>query len=361
MTPRRKWGRVYFPPRRRRENRPVPIFVLLLIGAAGARADVDDPVPLDVHRPDVIEFIQQMHDRNGFDVATLTAEFADIRVQPSTLEAMSRPAEKALTWYDYRARFITEQRVDEGIAFWAAHRELLDSTADMRGVPGEIVLGILGVETSFGRITGKYRVLDALATLAFDYPSRSSYFRGELEQLLLLAREESIDPRTVMGSYAGAMGAAQFMPSSYRRYAVDAMGDGHRDLWNDWADVFASIANYLEVHGWASGEPVLAAAEIDQTHAHDLDSRKIELNQTVASLHDRGVRFATTLGPEAPAMLLAAEQPQGIAFRVGFRNFYTLTRYNRSPLYSMAVNDLGAELVKRASAAPQPAAPAAQP
>jgi membrane-bound lytic murein transglycosylase B len=339
------------------------MFAMLLMSllAGRARADVNDPVPLDVHRPDVIEFIQQMHDRNGFDVATLTTEFADIRIQPSTLEAMSRPAEKALTWYDYRARFITEQRIAEGIAFWAAHRELLDSVAEMRGVPGEVVLGILGVETSFGRITGKYRVIDALATLAFDYPSRSTYFRGELEQLLLLSREESIDPRTVVGSYAGAMGAAQFMPSSYRRYAVDAMADGHRDLWNDWADVFGSIANYLQAHGWASGEPVLAEADIDQPHAHDLDTRKIELNQTVASLHDKGVRFATTLGPDAPAMLLAAEEPQGVTFRVGFRNFYTLTRYNRSPLYSMTVNDLGAELVKRASAPPEPAATSAKP
>ncbi|MGH8264507.1 MAG: lytic murein transglycosylase B [Steroidobacteraceae bacterium] len=336
----------------------IPIFLLL---ASAARADVNDPVPLDVHRPDVIEFIQQMHDRNRFDVATLTAEFADIRIQPSTLEAMSRPAEKALAWYDYRARFITEQRLQEGIAFWAAHRELLDSTADLRGVPGEIVLGILGVETSFGRITGKYRVIDSLATLAFDYPARSSYFRGELEQLLLLSREEAVDPRTVVGSYAGAMGAAQFMPSSYRRYAVDATADGHRDLWNDWADVFASIANYLEAHGWASGEPVLAEAEIDQAHAHDLDTRRIELSQTVASLHDKGVRFETTLAPDAPAMLLAAEQPQGITFRVGFRNFYALTRYNRSPLYSMTVTDLGAELVKRASTAPEPAAAAAKP
>jgi membrane-bound lytic murein transglycosylase B len=324
-------------------------------------AEVNDAVPLDVHRPDVIEFIQQMHDRNGFDVGTLTAEFADIRIQPSTLEAISRPAEKALAWYEYRARFITDQRIEEGLVFWAAHRELLDSVAEMRGVPGEIVLGILGVETSFGRITGKYRVIDALATLAFDYPPRSPYFRGELEQLLLLSREEAIDPRTVVGSYAGAMGAAQFMPSSYRRYAVDAMADGHRDLWNDWADVFGSIANYLQAHGWASGEPVLAEAEIDQPHAHNLDTRKIELNQTVASLHDRGVRFQTTLGPDAPAMLLAADEPQGITFRVGFRNFYTLTRYNRSPLYSMVVSDLGAELVRRASAAPQSVAPASKP
>jgi membrane-bound lytic murein transglycosylase B len=310
---------------------------------------VNDPVPLDVHRPDVIEFIQQMHDRHGFEVDTLTNEFADIKIQPATLEAISRPAEKALTWYAYRARFVTDQRIAEGLAFWAAHRELLDSVVESRGVPAEIVLGILGVETSFGRIIGRFRVIDALATLAFDYPPRAAFFRGELEQLLLLSREEEIDPRTVVGSYAGAMGAAQFMPSSYRRYAIDATADGKRNLWSDWADVFGSIANYLQAHGWAGGEPVLAVATIDQPHAHNLDPRKIGLDETVSSLREKGVQFETNLAPDAPAMLIVAEQPDGVAFRVGFRNFYTLTRYNHSPLYSMAVTDLAAELANRAA------------
>lgn len=325
-----------------------PLFLSL-----AAHAGVNDPVPLDVHRPDVIAFIQEMHDRNGFDIDTLTAEFADIRIQPSTLDAINRPAEKALTWYDYRARFINDQRVQEGIAFWAAHRELLDSVAESRGVPGEIVLGILGVETSFGRIVGKYRVIDSLATLAFDYPPRSPFFRGELEQLLLLARDEAIDPRTVLGSYAGAMGSAQFMPSSYRRYAIDATADGKRDLWNDWADIFGSIANYLKVHGWASGEPVLADAEVEPSRAASLGPTKVALDDTVASLRAKGVKFETSLAADAPAMLIVAEQPDHVGYRVGFRNFYALTRYNRSPLYSMAVTDLGAELVRRGTAPPQ--------
>jgi membrane-bound lytic murein transglycosylase B len=325
-----------------------------------AQGAVNDPVPLDVHRPDVIEFIGQMHDKYAFDVDALTNEFADVKIQPATLEAISRPAEKALAWYEYRGRFITDQRIGEGMAFWAAHRELLDSVVESRGVPAEIVLGILGVETSFGRIVGRYRVIDALATLAFDYPPRATFFRNELEQLLLLSREEDIDPRTVVGSYAGAMGAAQFMPSSYRRYAIDATADGKRNLWSDWADVFGSIANYLQAHGWASGEPVLAAATIDQRHAHDLDPRKVALDETVASLREKGVRFDTSLAPDAPAMLNVAEQPDKVSFRVGFRNFYTLTRYNRSPLYSMAVTDLAAELAGRA-AGTAPGAQAATP
>lgn len=341
--------------RQTRESRPglsVLLALLMTFAEHCANAAVNDPVPLDVHRPDVIAFIQEMHDKNAFEVDALTAEFADIRIQPSTLEAISRPAEKALTWYEYRARFITDQRVNEGVAFWAAHRELIDSVVESRGVPAEIVLGILGVETSYGRILGKYRVIDALATLAFDYPPRAAYFRGELEQLLLLSREEDIDPRTVLGSYAGAMGAAQFMPSSYRRYAIDATADGRRDLWNDWADVVASIANYLKEHGWATGEPVLAAAVVKKPEIADLEARRIALDETVKSLREKGVQFETTLGADAPAMLVAAEQSGGMAYRVGFRNFYTITRYNRSPLYSMAVADLGAELVQRGTALP---------
>jgi membrane-bound lytic murein transglycosylase B len=334
---------------------PLPftwLCVLAMTCAKTAAAAANEPAPLDVKRADVAEFITSMHDKYGFDTASLTADFADVRTQPAILDAISRPAEKLLAWYEYRARFVTEQRIAEGAAFWAAHRELIDSTVDARGVPGEIVLAILGVETHYGRNVGKYRVIDALSTLAFDYPPRSAFFRGELEQLLLLAREEAVDPRAVLGSYAGAMGAAQFMPSSYRRYAIDASNDSKRDLWNDWADVFGSIANYLQAHGWASGEPLLADAVIDQPHAHDLDTRPVVLDETVASLHDKGVRFETALPATAPAMLVVAERPEGVAFRVGFENFYTITRYNHSPLYAMAVNDLAVELAAHAAAAP---------
>ncbi len=326
------------------------LFVFSTTGAIAAAAAATDPLPLDVKRADVAQFIASMHDKYGFNAVTLTADFADVRTQPTILDAISRPAEKALAWYEYRSRFVTEQRIAEGTAFWAQHRELLDSTVETRGVPQEVVLAILGVETHYGRNVGKFRVIDALATLAFDYPPRAAFFRSELEQLLLLAREEAVDPRAVLGSYAGAMGAAQFMPSSYRRYAIDASADSRRDLWSDWADVFGSIANYLQAHGWASGEPVITDALIDQPHAHDLDSRPAVLDETVASLHDKGVRFETALPASAPAMLIVAEQPEGVAFRVGFRNFYTITRYNHSPLYAMAVNDLAAQLDARAAA-----------
>jgi membrane-bound lytic murein transglycosylase B len=191
-------------------------------------------------------------------------------------------------------------------------------------------------------------VLDALSTLAFDYPPRSDYFTQELEQFFLLTREDALNPLTTLGSYAGAMGPPQFMPRSIRKFAVDGDSDGRRDLWADWEDILNSIANYFIAHGWKTGEPVIADASIDQSRAHGLDPRKVELNETVASLKNKGVSFETSLGEAAPALLLAADLPERVQFRVGFNNFYVITRYNRSPLYAMAVHDLAAELTKRA-------------
>ncbi|MCI0432931.1 MAG: lytic murein transglycosylase, partial [Gemmatimonadetes bacterium] len=217
-------------------------------------------------------------------------------------------------------------------------------TARAQGVPPEYLVAILGIETYYGRIMGSYRVIDALSTLAFDYPPRSGYFTDELEQYLLLVREESMDALAPVGSYAGAMGAPQFMPRSIRQFAVDGDGDGTRNLWNDWADVLASIANYFRVHGWQPEAPVLMEAEIDQARAHDLDTRRLELNETVGSLREKGVEFETSLPDDAPAMLIAADEPNAVRFRVGLRNFYVITRYNRSALYAMAVHDLAREL-----------------
>ena len=302
---------------------------------------------LDVDRPIVQDFVSRLADRHGFVQTELNSLLAKAQIQQSVLDAMSRPAERALLWHEYRDRFITEQRIKEGVEFWQQHRELLDKVAGERGVAPEYLVAILGVETYYGRITGRYRVLDALSTLAFDYPPRSDYFTQELEQFLLLTREESLDPLAALGSYAGAMGPPQFMPRSVRQFAVDGDGDGHRNLWADWDDIVGSIANYFVKHGWKAGEPVLAEASIDQTRAHDLDPRKTALNETVASLREKGVVFETQLEPAAPAMLLAADLPEKVAFRVGFHNFYVIPRYNRSPLYAMAVHDLALALTGR--------------
>ncbi|HEY4646203.1 MAG TPA: lytic murein transglycosylase B [Steroidobacteraceae bacterium] len=324
--------------------------VLLGFSVACTGAFASSPaLALDTSRDNVQQFIARMGERHGFSTAALAAVLAQAESQPTILEAISRPAEQTLTWYGYRERFLNEQRIIEGVAFWQEHRELLDEISRAQGVPPQYLVAILGVETYYGRITGRYRVIDALSTLAFDYPPRSGYFTDELEQFLVLAREESLDPFTPLGSYAGAMGAPQFMPRSMRQYAVDGDGDGKRDLWGGWPDVIASVANYFRVHGWQPDAPVLVEAEIDQAHARDLDTRRLDLTETVGSLREKGVLFDASLPDDAAAMLLAADEPHAMRFRVGLQNFHVITRYNRSALYAMAVYDLARELTARVS------------
>jgi membrane-bound lytic murein transglycosylase B len=235
-------------------------------------------------------------------------------------------------------------------------------------VPPEYIVAIIGVETKYGRITGRFRVIDALATLAFDYPARSAYFRKELEEFLLLSHEEKMDPLKTLGSYAGAMGNAQFMPSSYRRYAVDAQEDRKRDLWQDWGDVFASIANYFREYGWETGAPVMAEVDLDPEPTFTIDPRNLTLNETVAGLAAQGVEAQTDAAGTTPAMLVFAPASDGPLYRLGFRNFEVITRYNRSPRYAMAVHDLAQALASRVRelapvAPPDPAsdAPEAKP
>jgi membrane-bound lytic murein transglycosylase B len=227
--------------------------LLCLIGAAPRPA-----AAIDTRRADVAGFINEVSARDSINKRQLRKVLKAANSQPSIIEAMDRPAEKAKPWYQYRPIFVTEKRIREGTDFWIAHRQQLDQASVKSGVAPEYLAAIVGVETYYGRLTGSYRVLDALATLAFDYPARAKFFRDELEQFILLARERGLDPLTVKGSYAGAMGAPQFMPSNYRRYAVDADGDGRIDLLNNWSDVCASVGNYLKEHGWNAGEPVLS-------------------------------------------------------------------------------------------------------
>lgn len=294
---------------------------------------------LDTARPDVRAFIDEMVDKHGMNGAELNRLFAGVESKQAILDAISRPAERTIPWFEYRERFLTPQRIQKGVAFWKQHPERL-AAVTAAGLPAQIAVGILGVETSFGEITGRYRVIDALSTLAFDYPPRSPFFRGELEQFLLLIREESVDPLKAIGSYAGAMGAPQFMPTSYRKWAVDADADGHRDLWSSWDDVIGSIANYFKDHGWRSGEPVSVPATLKDPDLSRF-TLGIELNETVQSLRDKGVEFEIDLPPTTPALLVMGQGRDGPEYRVGFNNFYVITRYNRSPMYAMAVYDLG--------------------
>lgn len=310
---------------------------LSLVPAATASA-------IDVERPDVRAFIDSMVAAHGYDEQSLVATLTAAESQPAILEAISRPAEKTLTWPEYRAIFITDERIDAGVGFWREHAESLERISEATGVAPEILVGVIGVETYFGRITGKYRVLDALATLAFDYPPRSSFFTKELAQFLLLVREEDMRATAATGSYAGAMGAPQFMPSSFRAYAVDASDDGKRDIWNDWQDVIGSVANYFVEHGWREGMPVAARATLGSLWDGPLPGNTLEATDTVRSLSDRGVVFATDLPGDHAGQLVTLEGGSDTEYWVGFHNFFVITRYNRSVMYAMAVHQLGLEI-----------------
>lgn len=316
---------------------------------------------IDLKRPEVKQFIAHMADSYGYKKRALRKLLKSAQSQPAIIDAMNKPAEKAKLWYEYRPIFINERRIKEGTDFWVAHRQALDQASIRSGVAPEYLAAILGVETYYGRLTGNYRVLDALVTLSFDYPPREKFFRDELEQYLLLTRDMHLDPLALKGSYAGAMGAPQFMPSNYRRYAVDANANGHIDLWSDWADVCASVGNYLKEHGWNAGEPVLADATVQPEKAAELDGRKLALSETIGSLNAKGVSFEAPLPPEAPAILIAADDTDGIHWRVGYNNFFVITRYNHSALYAMAVYELANAVKQRmlANDAGQFTAPAA--
>ena len=299
-------------------------------------------VALEQSRTEVRSFIDEMAREHGFERRELEALFSKAETKQAILDAISRPAERVIPWHEYRDRFLTERRIHQGADFWSANEAALSRLGDPDLAAA--VAGIIGVETSYGRITGKYRVIDALSTLAFDYPPRGAFFRDELRQFLLLSREERVDPSVALGSYAGAMGAPQFIASSYRNFAVDGDGDGHRDLWNNWDDVIASVANYLTAHGWRPRESVTVSATLTDADTSRFDTSQLRLNETVQSLQGKGVRFETTLPADAPAMLIIGQGKSGPEYRVGFNNFYVITRYNRSTMYAMAVHDLGSAI-----------------
>jgi membrane-bound lytic murein transglycosylase B len=269
----------------------------------------------------------------------------DAEFKESIVKAMRRPAE-GKPWYEYREIFLNDRRIDGGVEFWKNNRELIEKASAEFGVDPQFIVSIIGVETLYGRITGSYRVIDALATLGFYYPvdtgrDRSAFFSDELMQFILLSRTEGLPVHEVTGSYAGAMGMGQFIPSSYRAYAVDFDGDGKRDLWQSTADVVGSVANYLHVHGWAAGEPVTKRAiarpdaDFDQVDKNDFKPKK-----SVADLETAGFVSSTDLAPTQKAALLSLELENRSIYYLTFNNFYVITRYNRSPLYAMAVYEL---------------------
>jgi membrane-bound lytic murein transglycosylase B len=314
--------------------------VLLLQSLCGIQA----AFALDTERPEVQQFIETMVSRHGYDRNVLDSVLEQAETQQSIIDAISRPAEKTKAWHEYRAIFLTEERVKAGAEFWRTHGDELQRISDDTGVSPEILVGIIGVETYFGRRTGDYRVLDALATLAFDYPPRASFFRRELEEYFLLVREEGIDATQATGSYAGAMGAPQFMPSSFRAYAVDTSNDGQRDIWSNWQDVIGSVANYFVAHGWEPGTPIVAQASLSTQWQGDPPENSLTPQDTVESLSARGVLFSTELPGDCAGQLLTLEGKDGNEYWVGFHNFFVITRYNRSVMYALAVHQLGREI-----------------
>jgi membrane-bound lytic murein transglycosylase B len=324
-----------FGRRRAAANFAAPIAILAAVLLAPSPAN-----SLDTNRPDVQAFIGELVQKDGFQQPYVATVFSGIESKQSILDAMSRPAEKVKPWFEYREIFITPRRISAGVDFFREHESRLRQISARTGVPAEIITAILGVETFYGTRTGSFRAVDALATLAFDYPPRSAFFRSELRQLFLLARDEQLDIGTLTGSYAGALGPPQFIPSSYRNFAVDGSGDGRRDLLRNWDDIVASIANYFAKHNWQPGQPIVTRAEFARDAVRPTGPTELVLKDTVGSLARQGVQFTTDLPATAPAILVTLKGEDGDEFWVGFQNYYAITRYNRSTMYALAVFQL---------------------
>jgi membrane-bound lytic murein transglycosylase B len=343
--------------------RAIPAIALLALAAAGlgnlgARAAASEPG--QAFPQALLErFATQVARRDRLPRKAVLKVLTQARLQPDIIDKISRPAEQVLEWWQYRQIFLTDRRITEGVEFWRAHLDSLERVSAEQGVPPQYIVAILGAETYYGRITGGYRVLDALSTLAFDYPPRAHYFRSELEQFLVLAHREKIDPLAVKGSYAGAMGPLQFMPSTYLRYAVDGNDDGTRDLFSDWDDIFASIAQYLHDCSWQPGGPVVADVRLDPGATFHIDPDNLALDETIDGLNEQGVRVESDAPGDTPVVLLLAQQQDGPTYRVGFNNFHALTRYNHSALYAMAINELAEAIALRLTPSTPVVSPAA--
>ena len=317
----------------------VPFSVLFLLAVSAG------PAAAEPH-PGAEAFVERVVAEYALDPDHVRAVLERAEYQQAIIDAITRPAESK-PWYQYRPIFLGQTRINAGAEYWATHRDLIDRVAAEFGVPAPFVLAIIGVETNYGTITGSYRVVDALATLGFYYPRRGEFFARELGQYFQLAAEEGLPLEEVRGSYAGAMGLGQFIPSSYRAYAVDFDGTGSRDLWQSLPDALGSVANYLKVHGWRPDEPsVLPVAAVPASLARDFP---VKPETTLDDLAALGIEFdARGLPGGTDATLVELEGESGPEYWIGLYNFYVITRYNRSPLYAMAVSQLAAEIARAA-------------
>lgn len=297
------------------------------------------------NNPNAQQFIDKMVNKHGFDRQQLQEILSQAKRLDSVLRLMDNQAPTTSVkppsgpngaWLRYRKKFITLDNVQNGVVFWNQYEDALNRAWQVYGVPPEIIVGIIGVETRWGRVMGKTRILDALATLSFNYPRRAEYFSGELETFLLMARDEQDDPLNLKGSFAGAMGYGQFMPSSYKQYAVDFSGDGHINLW-DPVDAIGSVANYFKAHGWVKGDQVAVMANGQAPGLPNGFKTKYSISQLAAA----GLTPQQPLGNHQQASLLRLDVGTGYQYWYGLPNFYTITRYNHSTHYAMAVWQLG--------------------
>lgn len=309
------------------------ISALLFVSQAQAESKPD--------LPDLPAFLAEMQKKHGFNGDDLADVFAQVEVKDSIIKAISRPAEKSKAWYEYRAIFMTDSRIKGGVEFWQQHADDLARAEKEYGIPAEIIIAILGVETRYGGNVGGYRVIDALSTLAFQYPPRSPFFRSELEAFLLLTREEGKSALEPMGSYAGAMGLGQFMPSSYREYAIDFDGDHHRDIWTNPTDAIGSIANYLKRHGWVGGKSITHPTFFAGKVANDFIEKGMKPSLTRQELSAAGVSLRGVPEDDDLLALISLTQENGEEYWLARQNFYAITRYNHSRMYAMAVTQLG--------------------
>jgi membrane-bound lytic murein transglycosylase B len=301
--------------------------------------------PSYAKRAEVQAFIRDMAKRHGFVERELSFMFSRVKREDPILQSI-RPPDKPRSWQDYREIFLTQKRIALGAEFWSLHSAQLERAQREYGVPPEYILAIIGIETYYGRNMGRWRVVDALTTLAFDYPPRAAYFRDELEQYLLLARDLGFDVFSVRGSYAGAIGIPQFMPGSQRRFAVDFNGDGAVDLRRSPADAIGSVANFLKQHGWQAGGAVMFPARVEGEAWRAYADGSMEPRHRIADLKRAGAQFAapTELDSATAALVELPTPERESEYRVGLNNFYVLTRYNRSAFYASAVAELAAAL-----------------
>lgn len=291
-------------------------------------------------RPEVRAYMNELIAEHGFSQEWLDGIFKAAQKSDDILARISRPAEKALEWHQYRRIFLTEKRIAGGVEFWTANQAAIAAARQEYGVADEVIVAIIGVETFYGDILGRHRVLDALTTLAFDYPRRATFFKGQLTEFLLLVREENMDPLALKGSYAGAMGYGQFIPSSYRTYAVDFDKDGTRDIWTNKTDAIGSVANYFAEHDWRGTGPVAVQVQVTDPQVAASANAGLGLTRTAGELRGLGVTGLDGIDDAERAALFRMQTGNDTEYWLGLHDFYVITRYNHSAMYALAVLQL---------------------